>query len=87
MKNTVKIQLAMILLVAEGGIGDQGTYDDILHLAGNANSNAIATYLRAPILPSQTLAMNEIQSLTGRGSCLSGTFAFYRRTDAEATNS
>ena len=31
------------VLIAADGIDDQGMYDDILHLAGNANSNAIAT--------------------------------------------
>lgn len=75
------------MLLPADGIDDQGTFDDILHLAGNANSNAIATIFKALILPSQTPAINEIQSLTGRGPAPSGTFAFYCRTEADATNS
>jgi len=42
----------IVVLIAADGIGDQGTYDDILHLDGNANSNAIATYFKALMLGS-----------------------------------
>jgi hypothetical protein len=40
----------IVVLIAADGIGDQGTYDEILHLDGNANSNAIATYFKALML-------------------------------------
>ena len=42
----------MVVLPPGDWIGDQGTYDVILHLDGNARSNAIATYFKAIMLGS-----------------------------------